>query len=96
MMKVYLIGRISGEPDDYDHFQRAALKVRMMGHTVLSPMILPDGLDNEDYAHIFYSMMDVSEGVYFLDNWQESAIAQEAFRYAQHTGKVILYERVPA
>ena len=95
-MKVYIVGRISGNPDDYDHFQRAALKVRMMDHTVISPMILPGGLDNEDYAHIFYSMMDVSEGVYFLDNWKDSEIAQEAFRYANHTGKVILYEREEA
>lgn len=94
-MKVYIVGRISGDPDDYDHFQRAALKVRMMGHTVLSPMILPDGLDDEDYTHIFYSMMDVSEGVYFLDNWKNSARAQEAYRYAEHTGKTILYEKEP-
>lgn len=23
-MKVYIVGRISGDPDDYDHFHRAA------------------------------------------------------------------------
>lgn len=93
-MKVYLIGRISGEPDDYDHFQRAALKVRMMGHTVLSPMILPDGLEPEDYTHLFYSLLDVAEGIYLLDNWQDSGIAQDAYTYATHTRKAILYEGV--
>jgi len=95
-MKVYIAGKITGEPDYYEHFERAILLLRFARHTVLSPTILPDGLEWEDYMHICYSMIDVAEAVYFLDNWTESSGAREEFRYANHTGKRILYEREPA
>lgn len=92
-MKTYIAGKITGNPDYYEHFQRAALDLRIAGHTVITPTILPDGLDYADYMHICFSLIDVAESVYMLSNWTESAGAVEEHRYALHTGKVVLYEK---
>jgi hypothetical protein len=92
-MKTYIAGKITGNPDYYEHFQRAALDLRMKGHTVISPTILPDGLEYADYMHACFALVDVAEAVYMLNNWQESAGAVEEHRYAHHTGKIILYEK---
>ena len=93
-MKLYIAGKITGEPDYYEKFQRAVLKLRMDGHLVITPTILPDGLEHDEYMHICYSLIDIAEGVYFLDNWTDSKGAIEEYRYACHTGKKILFERV--
>jgi hypothetical protein len=95
-MKIYIAGKITGEPDYYENFQRAMLKLRMQGNTVITPTILPDGLTHDEYMHICMSLIDVAEAVYFLSNWMESEGAREEFRYANHTGKMIMYEREPA
>lgn len=91
-MKMYIAGKITGNPEYYEHFQRAMLKLRAAGHTVITPTILPDGLEYAEYLHICYSLIDVAEGVYFLSNWTESAGAREEHRYACHTGKVLFFE----
>ena len=100
-MKVYIIGEmpncmdgtISVSPDEYDHYQRAAIRLRMAGHTVVSPMVLPDGLSHDDYVHLCYSLIDISEAVLFLDGWESSESVRWIYRYACHTGKKILYEK---
>lgn len=92
-MKTYIAGKITGEPDYYEHFQRAMLNLRIEGHLVITPTILPDGLTHDEYMHICFSLIDVAEAVYFLSNWKESAGALEEYRYAIHTGKVLMYEK---
>lgn len=95
-MKIYIAGKITGEPDYYEYFQRAMLKLRMAGYTVITPTILPDGLDHDEYLHICMALIDVSDAVYFLASWTESAGAREEYRYANHTGKRILYKKEPS
>lgn len=100
-MKVFIIGEmpnrmngtISVSPDEYDHYQRAALRLRADGQTIVSPMVLPDGLSNDDYVHLCYSLIDVSEAVLFLDGWEQSDNVRWIYRCACHTGKKILYEK---
>lgn len=47
-MKIYISGAISSDPDYFDKFQRAALKIRTAGHLVITPTCLPDGLYYDD------------------------------------------------
>lgn len=91
-MKIYVAGKITGNPEYYEHFQRAMLKLRTSGHLVILPTILPDGLEHDEYMHICYALIDVSDAVYFLSNWRESEGAREEHRYASHTGKILLFE----
>lgn len=95
MRKVYIAGKITGCPDYYARFQLAMLSLRMKGYLVVTPTILPDGLDWSEYMHICFSLIDVVDSVYFLDNWEDSRGAREEYRYACHTGKTILFERDP-
>ena len=94
-MKVYIAGKITGEPEYYEHFERAMLRLRFAHQTVLTPTILPDGLEHDEYMHICMAMIDIADAVYFLDNWTESKGAREEFRYANHTGKHIWFEKEP-
>jgi len=92
-MKIYIAGKITGDPDYYRKFQDAALKVRMAGHIVITPTCLPDNLGTHaDYMHCCYALIDVSEAVYFLKDWKDSPGATDEHRYAHHTGKIIIYE----
>lgn len=91
-MKVYIAGKITGDPDYWDKFQRAAVKIRAEGHKVISPTCLPDGLDWDDYMHVCYALIDVADCVYFLADWAESRGATEEHRYAHHVGKIVRYE----
>lgn len=91
-MKVYIAGKITGDPDYWDKFQRAAVKIRAEGHKVISPTCLPDGLAQDQYMHICYAMIDVAEAVYFLSDWKESGGAPDEHRYAHHVGKIVRYE----
>jgi hypothetical protein len=94
-MKVYIAGKITGDPDYLDKFQRAALKIRTEGHKVVSPTCLPDGLEWEDYMHVCYALIDVSDAVHLLADWEDSRGARDEHRYALHTGKIVSYERLP-
>lgn len=95
-MKIYIAGKITGNPDYLDHFRRAMLKLRQAGQLVITPTILPDGLDHAEYMHICYALIDVSDAVFFLDNWKQSEGARDEFIYANHTGKHIFHEHGPA
>jgi hypothetical protein len=95
-MKIYIAGKITGDPDYYRKFQDAALKVRMAGHVVITPTCLPDNLGtHDDYMHCCYALIDVSEAVYFLKDWKDSPGATDEFRYAHHTGKHLFFEGDP-
>lgn len=91
-MKIYISGKITGDPDYYDKFQRAAIYLRSRGHLVISPTCLPDGLSYEEYMHVDYALIDVSDAVFFLKDWQDSRGAIDEHRYAHHTGKLVIYQ----
>jgi hypothetical protein len=94
-MKIYIAGKITGDPDYYRKFQDAALKVRMAGNVVITPTCLPDNLGSHaDYMHCRYALIDVSDSVYFLKDWKDSPGATDEHRYACHTGKRIFYEGI--
>jgi hypothetical protein len=91
--KCYIAGKITGDQEYYEKFQRALFKLRAQGYTVVTPTILPDGLTHDDYMHICFSLVDVCDVCFFLPDWEDSPGAQEEHRYALHTGKIIIYEK---
>jgi hypothetical protein len=95
-VKVYIAGKITGDPDYWDKFQRAAIQLRRDGHLVISPTCLPDGLAWVDYMHVCYALIDIADAVYFLADWQDSRGATDEHRYAHHVGKLVWYEAAKA
>jgi len=89
--KAYIAGKITGDPKYRDKFSRAAEYLRTRGYVVMSPAIMPDGFDYEDYMSICFAMMWVCRGgtAFFLPDWEHSPGALREYRNAQQTGMKI-------
>lgn len=90
-MKIYLAGKITGDPDYRVKFMMARVQLERQGHTVLSPAILPDRLDAPDEWWIKNAMIDVADAVAFLPDWWDCPGAQLDKDHASDTGKVMLW-----
>lgn len=93
-MKVYIAGKITDNPKYKEQFRRAETRLRRKGHITMNPAILPPGFEWHEYMGICFSMIDVCEGVYFLNNWFDSKGANMEHRYALRKGKTLMYQRV--
>ena len=93
-MKVYIAGKITGNPSYKQQFAEAEKKLREKGHTTMNPAVLPDGFEHHEYIKICFSMIDVCDAVYFLSNWQDSIGAKMERDYAKSIGKVLMFQEV--
>lgn len=92
-LRIYISGAMTSDPDHPDHFHRTALAIRKEGYDVISPTCLPAGLDWADYMHVDFALIDVSDAVYLMHNWQDSPGAVAEKEYAELTGKRVLHGR---
>ena len=89
-MKIYIAGPITGVIDYKRRFQAAERRLKRMGHTVINPALLPEGLGNtEDYMKICYPMIDSCDAVYVLDGWRESKGACLEVKHAEAESKKV-------
>lgn len=86
-MKVYIAGKITGDPGYREKFRKAAEALGKWGHTALSPAELPEGMSREDYMRICFAMIDVADAVVFLPDAKESAGAKLEMEYCEYIGK---------
>lgn len=92
-MKIYIAGPITGNPRYKKQFTEAEEYLRALGHTPMNPAVLPAGFEHYEYMKICYSMIDVCEGVFFLDNWQKSTGARKEHAYAKQQNKKIMFQK---
>lgn len=71
-MKVYISGKITGDPDYKAKFGKAASELRAAGHTPINPARLPEGMSKGDYMRINFAQMDSADAIMFLPDWQDS------------------------
>lgn len=90
-MKIYIAGKITGNPDYKKQFDEAEKALREEGHIVMNPAILPLGFEHHEYMQICYSMIAVCEAVVFLHNWSDSVGANMEQDYATRNKKEIFY-----
>ncbi len=91
-MKVYIAGKITGNPDYKQQFAEAERELKAQGYTTMNPAVLPDGFEHHEYMKICFSMIDVCDAVYFLSNWKESKGACMEYDYAFEQNKGIMFE----
>ena len=72
-MKIYISGKIAGDPDYKGKFARAAAQLERLGATVINPATAPEGLDKLDYMRICFAEMEAVDYVVFLPDWSSSA-----------------------
>ena len=86
-MKVYIAGKLTGDPGYREKFRKEAEELGMLGYTALSPAELPEGMSREDYMRICFAMIDVADAVVFLPDAKESAGAKLEMEYCEYIGK---------
>lgn len=87
--KIYLAGRITGDPDYRAKFEKAEKYYADQGAIVLNPAVLLAGMEKADYMRICYAMIDSADTVVLLSDWQASAGARAEQAYAHYIGKLI-------
>lgn len=86
-MKVYIAGRITGDPRYREKFTEAEAALREVGHIPLNPAVLPEGMEKEDYMRICAAMLDSADAIGLLGDWTSSPGAQLEMHYADYVGK---------
>ncbi len=86
-MKVYIAGKITGDPNYRAKFAAAEAALKAAGHIPLNPAVLPDGMADADYLQITFAMLDVADKVAFLPDWIESEGAMVERAYCRRIRK---------
>ena len=86
-MKIYIAGKIAGDKRYRAKFREAAKSLEALGHVVLNPATLPDGLEQADYMRICLAMLDTADLAVFLPDYRESRSAMVEWAYCQRIGK---------
>ena len=94
MKKIYIAGKITGDPDYKAKFLIAQKELQSHGHKVMNPAELPEGFEFSEYMKICLAMIDVCDTVYMLNNWGLSKGASIEYLYAQDVGKKILFQPI--
>ena len=71
-MKIYIAGKITNNPNFEKDFEKVEIELLKQGYTVLNPAKLPRGLYYEDYMHICFAMIDISDAVCLMGRWKDS------------------------
>lgn len=86
-MKVYLAGKITGDPNYREKFAAAAKKLEeRAGVTVISPAVTPEGLKKADYMRICFAMLESADTAVFLPDWEDSPGAQLEKHWCEYVG----------
>lgn len=91
MMKAYISGKITGDSQYREKFQRAQKALQKEGFIVLNPAELPDGMLPSDYMRICFAMMECADVVAFLPDYSQSRGARMEFDWCQYTGKMTMF-----
>lgn len=87
-MKVYIAGKITGDPGYKEKFAAAVEYVeKNMEAVALSPAVLPGTMTKADYMHICFAMLDSADIALFLPDWEESPGARLEMQYCIYTEK---------
>jgi len=82
--------------EDYNRplFNATELELKEMGHTVLNPAFLPEGLETHDYSNICHAMIKASDCILLLQGWETSVGANLEIDMARDMGKKIFLHRI--
>ena len=86
-MKVYIAGKITGDPEYHEKFRRVQEEAEAKGYIALNPAVLPEGMTAADYMRICFAMIDTADVVAFLPDYEKSRGAMLERDYCLYTRK---------
>lgn len=89
-LRVYIAGKITGDEHYREKFHKAESVLSQMGHSVMNPAKLPDGMEQGDYMRICFAMIGCADVVVLLPDWVESPGAKLERAYAEKIGKEVV------
>ena len=72
MMRVYIAGKITGNPDYEDQFAEAENKLRADGFDPINPAVNPEQPSWSDYMRVSMRQLLSCDAIALLDGWQQS------------------------
>lgn len=91
-MKVYLSGKITGDPNYKAKFSSMTDELLSYGYTVFNPAVLPDGFEYEDYMTLDLQILSKCDAIFLLRDWKNSPGANREYEEASKLGLMILTE----
>lgn len=91
-MIIYISGAITNNANYKKQFKEAREHLESIGHIVLDPSALPQGLPLPKYMPICLAMLEQAEAIYMLSNFRDSNGALLELDYAMYQGKKVLFE----
>lgn len=88
--KIYLAGRITGNPNYKAEFGVAERYYKDRGYIVMNPARLPDDMEYSDYARICAAMIDSADAVLLMPDWEMSPGARLEKAYADYIRKPVI------
>lgn len=86
--RVFLCGKITGDPNYQAKFARAAQTLEAKGFAVMNPAVLPpQGFEHRQYLAVTLAMLSVCDALMFLEDWTSSTGAKQEMRMAELTDK---------
>lgn len=90
-MRVYIAGAMTGVFNYKEKFTEAEEYIRGLGHIVVNPSFLPEGLS--DYYEINKAMIDQCDAIYVLLRSENSVGTKKEIEYAKSTCKQVIYQQ---
>lgn len=90
-MKIYIAGKITGDPNYREKFEKVASSLRGHGFSVMNPACLSEDKEFcwDDYMAITAAMQERCEATVLLPDWQDSKGARIELQTAERLGQKI-------
>ena len=90
--KIYLSGKISGDPDFKEKFALKEKELTETGHLVFNPALHPDMFTWEQFMELDLKALGNCDAIYLLEDWKDSRGAKIEYDEAVKLGKEIIFE----
>lgn len=90
-MKIYIAGKITGNPNYKKQFAAAEERLKTQGNIVVNP-VMPKGFNYKDYIFIGLMKLSMCDAIYMLNGWERSKGAKLEKQFAETLGMRIFYQ----
>ena len=93
-MKFYIAGKITGDPNYKEKFDKAEKALVRLGHSVMSPAWLKEYCEfsYNDYIFISSAMQSKCDAILLLPDWSNSSGATAEYQKALQTNQAVYFD----